>query len=212
MTATAVHPSTGPTPIEDGRRARRERNRDAVVDALLELFRDGNLAPSSDEIAGRAGVSPRSLFRYFDDVDDLCRTSISRQHARVSRAIELSVEPDAPLPERITAVVEQRVRLFEAMGAVGQVLRIRAPFQPLVAAELSGARRLLRRQLTRTFATELAALSPAGATAVLAAVDALCSFESYRLMRDDQGLSRATTEAVLVGALTRLLALDGGGA
>jgi AcrR family transcriptional regulator len=188
------------------------RNREAVVDALLELFRDGHLAPSSDEIAERAGLSPRSLFRYFDDIDDLCRTAISRQHERVSTATELIVAPEASLTERIAAVVEQRLRLFDAMGSVGQVLRIRAPFQPLVAAELSRARRLLRRQLTQTFATELTALSPAAATAAAAAADALCSFESYRLMRDDQGLSRATTEAVLVAALTRLLTPTGGGA
>ena len=37
----------------DGRRARRDRNRDAVVDALLELYHEGRLDPSSDEIATR---------------------------------------------------------------------------------------------------------------------------------------------------------------
>jgi AcrR family transcriptional regulator len=212
MAATTVHPPSAPAPVGDGRRARRERNRDAVVDALLELFRDGNLAPSSDEIAERAGLSPRSLFRYFDDVDDLCRTAISRQHERVGSVIALTVRPDMSLSDCVTAVVEQRVQLFDAMGAVGQVLRIRAPFQPLVAAELSRARRLLRGQLEQAFAAELAALSTASATAVLAAADALCSFESYRLMRDDQGLSRAATTRVLVEALHRLLTSAGGSA
>ena len=64
--AAAAAPTT-----EDGRHARRDRNRLAVVDAMLELYVEGNLDPSSDEIAERAGLSPRSLFRYFEDLDDL---------------------------------------------------------------------------------------------------------------------------------------------
>ena len=70
-------PATEPA---DGRHARRDRNRVAVVDAMLELFAAGNLAPSSDEIAEKAGLSPRSLFRYFDDLDDLVRVALSLIH------------------------------------------------------------------------------------------------------------------------------------
>ena len=51
----------------DGRRLRRALNREAVVDALLSLYDEGNLRPGTDRIAERAGISPRSLFRYFDD-------------------------------------------------------------------------------------------------------------------------------------------------
>ena len=64
----------------DGRRLRRDRNRTAVVDALLDLYGESNLRPSTAEIAERAGLSHRSLFRYFDDFEDLCREgkSLSR--------------------------------------------------------------------------------------------------------------------------------------
>ena len=55
----------------DGRRASRERNRIAVVDALLDLYAEGNLRPGAGEVARRAGLSRRSVFRYFDDLDDL---------------------------------------------------------------------------------------------------------------------------------------------
>jgi hypothetical protein len=42
--------------LEDGRRQRSARSRDAVVDAILELLREGNLRPGADEIAARAGA------------------------------------------------------------------------------------------------------------------------------------------------------------
>ena len=105
---------------DDGRRQRRERNRDAVVDALLAIVADGDLAPSADAVAARAGLSTRSLFRYFDDVDDLCRAAIARQHERVAALLERPARrrrhrsPPAPATSSRTAS-----SLFDAMGDVG---------------------------------------------------------------------------------------------
>src|SRR3546814_17871460 len=67
----------------DGRSLRRDRNRMAVIDAVLALYDSGNLAPSSDDIAERAGPSVRSVFRYFDDVDDMLRAAIGPQQDRL---------------------------------------------------------------------------------------------------------------------------------
>lgn len=181
------------------------RNRDAVVDALLALYREGNLAPSSAEVAGRAGISPRSLFRYFADIDDLCRAAIERHQAAVAPLLAIAAAPEAPLALRIEALVEQRRRLFEAIGAVGAVSRLRAPFQPIIAAELANGRSYLRHQVRRLFAAELAALGPEQGAATLAAIDVLCSYESYQLLRHDQSLSRPRTAATLTSAFTALL-------
>ena len=46
--------------VVDGRHLRRQRNRDAVVAALLELYGEGNLDPTTDEVAQRSGLSARS--------------------------------------------------------------------------------------------------------------------------------------------------------
>jgi AcrR family transcriptional regulator len=189
----------------DGRHLRRERNREAVVDALLELYNEGNFEPSANEIAERAGSSPRSLFRYFDDVDDLCSEAIRRQEDRVRHLVDIAAGPSASLADRITALIDSRVALFEAIDSVGQVARIRAPFQPLIAAELAQGRTFLRNQVKRLFAAELADLDAAGTTAVLSAIDVLCSFESYRLMRDAQGHSQTGAVAVLQQSLAVLL-------
>ncbi len=198
----------GATEQEDGRRARRERNRDAVVDALLALYGEGNLQPSSDEIALRAGLSPRSLFRYFDDIDDLTRAAIARQQERIVPLARLDIDVTLPIEQRVAGLVAQRVALFEAMANVGLVSRLRAPFQQVVADELRQARAYLRHQLERLFAPELATMGAARAAAVVASLDALCSFETYRLLRDDQALSRKAATAALLEAVGRLVAID----
>jgi AcrR family transcriptional regulator len=190
--------------LPDGRHARRERNREAVVDALLSLYCDGNLAPSSDEVAERSGLSPRSLFRYFDDVDDLVRTAINLQHERMWELAVRIPESDLAFTDRLARFIEWRFDLFDAMSWVGVVARLRAPFQPLISTQLDQIRAFLRRQISKIFAAELEA-DPDNAASTIAMCDVLCSFEAYRLMREDQGLTRVQAVDALNHALTKLL-------
>lgn len=197
--------NSSPLPVTtDGRQLRRERNREAVVEALLDLYRDGNLQPSSEEIAERSGLSPRSLFRYFDDVEDLVRAAIGRQQGRAIPLIPIDADPDAPFEVKVTALVEQRFRLFEAVGNAAGVLRLRSPFQPLLAAALARNRAFLRWQLRTLLAPELARLG-AAADGALAAADVVTSFESRHLLLDDQGLTRTQAMAVMVDSLLAIL-------
>ncbi len=196
---------TATEPQVDGRHARRDRNRVAVVDAMLELYHEGNYEPSSDEIAARAGLSPRSLFRYFDDLDDLVRTAISRQYERIRPLAELDLSTGTPLAERVTLLVRSRLRTYDEIAAAGKVARARAHAQPLLAEQLTQARMLWRRQVELLFAPELAAMGANRAAGALAVADVLASFEAVQLMRDDQGLPRALIEAALTDSLIRLL-------
>ena len=190
---------------EDGRTVRRQRNRLAVVDALLELYRDGDLRPGTTEIAERAGLSPRSLFRYFEDVDDLTLAAIDRAEQRALPLLLVGVAPDDRLEVRIGGLVDQRLRLFDAMAPVARVSRLNAPFQALLTTEMRRNRALLRRQIGDLFASELTVLGTAAGEATLAALDVLGSFESYELLRTDQGLSTAQARSVLVAAMSDLL-------
>ena len=180
------------------------RNREAVVEALLDLYREGNLSPNAEQIAARSGLSPRSLFRYFDDVDDLIRAAIHRQQTRAIPLVLIDATPEAPFQARVTALVEQRFRLYDAVGNAATVARLRAPFAPVLDDTLRRNREFLRSQMANLFAPELAAMEGAGATA-LAAADVVTSFESRRLLLDDQGLTPAQAKAVMAGALTALL-------
>ncbi|HEX7135952.1 MAG TPA: TetR/AcrR family transcriptional regulator [Iamia sp.] len=193
-------------PTGDGRTARRERNRDAVVTALLGLYRDGVLSPSADEIAARAGVSARSIFRYFTDVDDLASEAVARQAEHLMPLLALDIDPGAPLDERIDAFVAARLRLLAGMGEVARVARLRASQQPIVASGLKQIRATLREQVVTVLGPALADRPDDERQAVLAAADVLCSWEAHDLMRNDQGLGAKATGAAMTLALRRLMA------
>ena len=189
----------------DGRRLRRALNREAVVDALLDLYSEGSLRPSTDEIAERAGISPRSLFRYFEDSDDLAGEAVSRQLERVMPLLPLGVAADAPFDDRVAALVDQRLRLFSTLGQAAHVSRLRAPFQPRLAESLVEGRRFLRGQVRSSFAAELVTMADDAAEAALAAADVLTSFESFQLLTGDQGLDMNEARSVLMATLSTLL-------
>lgn len=189
----------------DGRRLRRDNNRRAVVDALLTLFQEGNLSPSTEEIAARSGVSSRSLFRYFDDVDDLARAAILAEVHRVRHLTSVDVRPDQPLPIRLSELATQRSVLWEAVGAVAMVTRMRAHKNPTIADAMRSNRLQLREQVADVVAPELAAAGHQ-ATTLLAVADVLTSFETWRLLRDDQSLSVDAARVAVLEGLTRLFA------
>ena len=190
----------------DGRRARRGRNREAVVDALLDLFREGQLSPTAAAVAERSGVSLRSVFRYFDDVDEMGRIAIER-HAETTR--DLLPLPDLGIGDRATrigALVKHRLRLYEHVAPVARATLLRVPFQPVLADVMAERRDQLRDQLRRQLAPELAALPARERSAIADAVDVMTSFESVELLRVHRGLSVSATTTVLTTALNRLLA------
>ena len=80
----------------DGRSARAERTRAAIVEALLELNREGDLKPTGERIAERAGVSLRALWANFKDMEALFAAASARLLERQD-AEHRPISADLPL-------------------------------------------------------------------------------------------------------------------
>ena len=173
----------------DGRTLRRTRNRDAVIVAMLAIIREGNLRPGASEIADRAGVSHRSIFRYFEDLDDLVRTAID--HAFVE-AGPLAGIPDigiGTLDARITTFVDARLSLFELVDGTMQLARMRAPTIPSITEGIAAIAQVYRAQIAEHFAPELDVVSDDVRPLLVDGILVLTSYESFsthlRLLHSD---------------------------
>ncbi len=189
----------------DGRRSRRERNRLLVVDGLLNLYSNGNLRPSVLEIGIASGVSGRSIFRYFSDTDDLVRSAIARAIYRSLPLLEVKLNADATLNDRVGALIDQRITLFSAISPVAMVARLNAPFQPILQEEISRNRRFLRHQIARILGDFLPSSESMDSNMTLLAIDVLSSFEAYCLMVNDQNLSMAQIRDCLFDAIMGII-------
>lgn len=193
-----------PAPV-DGRSAIRDRNRDAVLDAVLDLFSEDNLSPGPEEVALRVGLSVRSVYRYFDDHDSLTRAAIARNIERLAPLFRIPSIGDGPLADRIDRLVDCRLRLQAGVGPTVRAARIRATFDPLVRDDMASSRTFLRDQVARHFAPELSTGDRTRDEARLAAVDVLVGFESLDHYLIHRRLSPPQVRPLLVDALGALL-------
>ena len=177
-------------PVSDGRRARRERNRTAVIDAMFALLAEGHFPPSVDEVAERAGVSVSSVFRYFDSLDDLQQETIERYFERFAHLFVLPELEDGGLDDRIEALADARLDLWESIAPIGRMARARAGDQPRIAASLLDTRRFLCQQLRGHFAPDLRGRTAGDAEERVALVDTLTAFEAWDLLHATHEWSR----------------------
>ena len=172
-------PHTGST---DGRTLRRARNRDAVLDAVIEIFEEGDIDPSVDSVAERAGVSNRSIYRYFDHRDHLMRAAVTHAMRRVipeiqldavgvgfvrgtSRALRRSPAPDVSAAWR------------PSPGPPSG----RAQSEPIIREEFEAGRLVLRRSFLDHFADEFASLGPAERTQAVLTAELAVPVRSVRI-------------------------------
>jgi TetR/AcrR family transcriptional regulator, regulator of autoinduction and epiphytic fitness len=189
----------------DGRSARRDRNRLAVIDAAIELFAEGNLRPDSNSIAQRCGLSPKSVSRYFDDLDALIASAAARQMELVFPLYQIHAIGQGPLAHRVDDFVRVRLEAYEAMAATFRAASLLALSQPRVQKHLIDAESLARKQIEAHFATELEVLPPPQRQSRVAAIDALMQSETLDYYRVHRRFSLGLTRSMLVDALGGLL-------
>ncbi len=189
----------------DGRRVRREQNVEAVVEAMLDLLGEGQLNPGAAAVAERSGVSLRSVFRYFDDMDSLTERAIARQMERAAQYFDL-LDATGTVEERATSLARHRVVQHAALAPYARVAILRSAQYPAVARGLATRRDALRRQVESLFAAELDGLDRTERDTVLAALEAVSSFEVVDMLVTHRKLSTDRVEVVLTRALLGVLA------
>ena len=120
--------------LRDGRRMRAERGRAAVLTAAYELVNSGEHTTIA-MIAERAGVSERTVFRYFPDREALMAGIAGELFPIIEPYVALDV-PDVDFDARLDQLLRRRVELVQIGGrfaaavdhearssALGQALR-----------------------------------------------------------------------------------------
>lgn len=187
----------------DGRRARSAKTREAIVDAFISLLDAGDLKPTAAAIAARAGLSVRSVFQHFVDMEDLLLAVSDRQTNRIA-GLYTGVQYEGDLAARVDEFVHYRARLYEAIAPVRRAATLQEPFSSVVATRLGLARTLHRLDIERAFGPELGAARAAGDTSLGDALAAMCSFVVWDEMRRFAGMDVEAATAALrrsVGAM-----------
>lgn len=177
-----------PTARTDGRSARANRTRDAVVDAFLELTEEGHLRPTARQISDRAGVSLRSVFQHFEDLEKLFATAADHQVERL-RHLQVEISPDLPFEDRLDMFVRARGAILEKVSPVRRAALLAAPFSEELSRRLRWSREMNRDEVERVFADELGQLPATRRRLISAALHSCTDWYTWETLRVHSGLS-----------------------
>ena len=190
-------------PEADGRRARGAANRARIIQAMVELVAAGDPDPNADAVAAKADLSVRTVFRHFEDKDAIF-------HA-IDDLLVAAYQPllDAPYRSehwkgRLFELIERRCIINEA-AAVFRISAVMERYRSQFIAEKyrrlhAGEKRMLDAVLPPELQT---------ATQARQAILIACSFDTWRLLRQDEELSPAEVEAAMRQLVENILVQAG---
>lgn len=166
----------------------------------MELIANGDLNPSAARVAEEAGIGLRTVFRHFDDMDAL--------YAEITATIAERVMPIVTAPyagddwrANVRELAKRRVRVFETMLPFRLAANIKRYQSPFLMGQYARVVTLERELVLRLF--------PADVLSRRVTVEALCaalSFQNWRALRHDQGLSAEDAGAVTAHMVEALIA------
>jgi TetR/AcrR family transcriptional regulator, regulator of autoinduction and epiphytic fitness len=188
--------ATADAPV-DGRSARAERTRTAIVDAVLELLSEGDFQPTANRIAERAGISLRLIYHHFGDLESLYRAVGQRSLVRLTERTR-RIPVDQPLDARIDQLVAQRCDILEWLTPIMRAAQINIGASAGALTRRSLLHTRGEREVDVVFAAELDPLEAARRTVVGSALNGTLFWGHWDDLRTSGRSIDEAREAVLL--------------
>lgn len=183
----------------DGRKQRSERSRLAIVDAMLDIIMDGKMEPSAAEIAERAGVSARTVFRHFEEMDSLYSEMTERMEAQIMPIIQQPFTGEG-WRAQLDQLLERRAMIYEKIMPLKIAASIRRfssdylmlNYQRFLHLERTGLENVLPDPVRKD-------------ATLLSAIEMCAGFQTWRRLRQDQKLNVKQSTNVVKLTVSKLL-------
>ncbi len=183
----------------DGRRRRSEQSRTRIVDAVMALVAEGHITPSAENVAARAGVGLRSVFRHFKDMESLY-AEIWLSNVRVYKAALLPYV-SADWRGKLDEMIERRTGIYEQLLPFKRAGDVHIHKSPTLAVNQKAVSRVLRERLAQILPAAIA-----GKPLVFEAINMLLSFECWQLLRLEQQLDPAMARQLIGNQISLITA------
>lgn len=190
---------------KDGRKTRKEANKQKVIKNFLQLIEKNKSLPTAQKIAQEAGLSRRSIFRYFPNLDELIEEAYSYALKEIRERFPPPKKPDSAndLYNDIIKYVNHLSSIYEYTDSIRDALSEKG-MPPEVRKRINRMRsQTLREELIGYFAVYLPELEED--TSFIFALESSLSPEAWDYLRKMGGLSKEEAQRAWVEMLARLL-------
>jgi len=184
----------------DGRINRSIVTRKKIVDALTALVFEGHITPTAEQVAQRADVGLRTVFRHFDDMDSLYREISIDVDEQIQPLLQARLDA-ATWQERVLQSIDFRSDIYDRTAAIHVAAQVHRHESAYLAQNLMDSARLQRKFLQR-----LMPVTVAQDARLLDALDLMLSFEAWIRLRREQGLDARQAREVMRLGVKALLA------
>tara|TARA_R110002167_G_scaffold75828_1_gene211560 strand:+ start:1545 stop:2123 length:579 start_codon:yes stop_codon:yes gene_type:complete len=185
---------------KDGRFKRSERSRQAIIDAMLESMEQGCYMPTAQQVADQAGISIRTVFRHFSEMELLYKEINEAQ--RPNYEIHFALQDfSGTLEQRIARIVDGRIAGFVQVHHLIRATHALFWRSQIIKDNYQKTQKTLRLLLFKML-PELK--DKDSQTQELA--DALTSFDFFERLYTFQDLSIQECTSIISNKLTQLIA------
>ena len=96
---------------QDGRILRSVKSQKLIVEACIKLFKEGNFVPTAQLVANESGVGIRTVFRLFDDMENLLKSVDAEM--RKDYDFEVKFDPNSAFENRLSVGVDHLCAIYE---------------------------------------------------------------------------------------------------
>jgi AcrR family transcriptional regulator len=185
--------------LADGRHERASKNRKQIIQAALDLVREGNPTPNAGQVAERAQLGLRSVFRHFKDMESLFHGMLEEVQELVMPIAAQPVTGDS-FAERLNCLIEIRYAVFERVNPYQDSVDHYIITSPLFKKRREMEAQFLRLQLENV----LSAVQDIDPDTV-EAIDLLLCYVAWRRMRTIQGLTTAQIKTIVTRSVMKLV-------
>ena len=198
--STAVKKEQGAKgePHLDGRRQRTLVSRSKIIDAFMALTEEGEPGPSAAAIAKRAGMSLRSVFLHFDDMESLYNVANERL-AETTLPILRKPYQSSDWRDQLIELIERRALVNEYTAKHRITTSIKKQKSKVLTENYRRLVKNERKALNAILPKSVQKDKMLSRSLLLAT-----SFDSWRLFRLDEGLSNKQVIATMSQMVRKL--------
>ena len=175
---------------------------------MRALHAEGDLRPTAPRVAERAGVSLRTVWQQFADMETLL-VEANRRDNEILQSLRKQIDPDQPLAARVRLFTGQRALILEQMTPTWRAARIYEPFSAELSRSRAATLAKARSELETVFTSELAELPVKRRQWLLDGLHAVSIWSFWESLRTELSLDPGQAEALFRATFTALLAEAG---
>lgn len=185
--------------VLDGRQRRRIDNKRRLFQAFLALVNEGVVSPTAQDLAKRAEVGLRSVFRHYPEMEGLYQEMALHVQSVVRQAFSSRLDA-ADWRERVSDLAQRRALIYDTISAYQVAIEAhRHESRPLNLHQQTLAR-MEQQSIQATLGDVIGSQAH-----VAEALHLMLSFDTWLRLRREQGLSNADALAVVVSTCQALL-------